>query len=88
MRSELAAAREKIAKLERDGAELQAETNSLKKLKQAHVKHAQHILLEVMAFDIGERDGIDPDTAIRGAQRQYVETYGIEIEGGALSDMA
>jgi len=88
LRSELSAAREKIAKLERDGAELQAETKSLKKLKQAHVKHAQHILLEVMAFDIGEQDGTDPDTATRDAQRQYVETYGIEVEGGALNDMA
>ncbi|KAI4942554.1 hypothetical protein J4E91_009947 [Alternaria rosae] len=54
LRNELAVAREKIAKLERDGAGLQAKMNSLHKLKQAHVTHAQHILLEVMAFDIGE----------------------------------
>ncbi|KAI4643735.1 hypothetical protein J4E93_006747 [Alternaria ventricosa] len=88
LRSELAVACEKIAKLERDGAELQAEMGSLKKLRQAHVEHAQHILLEVMAFDIGERDGTDPETASRDAKSQYVETYGIEVEVGALGDMA
>ncbi|KAI4681219.1 uncharacterized protein J4E88_005726 [Alternaria novae-zelandiae] len=88
LRSELAVAREKIAKLERDGAELQAEMGSLRKLRQAHVKHAQPILLEVMAFDIGDQDGTDPETANRDAKRQYVETYGIEVEGGALGDMA
>ncbi|KAI4686760.1 hypothetical protein J4E81_008421 [Alternaria sp. BMP 2799] len=87
LRSELAVAREKIAKLERDGAELQAEMGSLRKLRQAHVKHAQHILLEVMAFDIGDQDGTDPETANRDAQSQYVETYGIEVEVGALGDM-
>jgi hypothetical protein len=87
LRTKSRAAREQIATLMKESAELQAEAMSLRKLKQAHVRHAQPFLLEAMAFDICERDGADSHVAKWEAQSLYVETYGIEVEDEAPDDM-
>jgi hypothetical protein len=85
LRTKSRAAREQIATLMKESAELQAEAMSLRKLKQAHVRHAQPFLLEAMAFDIC--DGADSHVAKWEAQSLYVETYGIEVEDEAPDDM-